>query len=132
MRFTIAIVFVFVPSLVAAQGQCGGHFVEYLGGPPRARSIPPLRQHSQPSIPIPGGATQDDARLWEQLVFDAYDHPTASPDTEDHWYSALPLDERHTRTMTYRSATSFNLCIQSPDTSYCVASAQCGPRRVVK
>ena len=102
-----------LPSLAAAQGrECGGHFIDWIGGRPQA-ARPPGRQHNPPTTtPFPDGLTQYDRMLWDQLIFDAYDHPTASPG------EAAPLEERHTRVMRRDAATSFNLCIQSPDEAY--------------
>ena len=105
-----------LPSLAAAQGrECGGHFIDWIGGRPQA-ARPPGRQHNPPTTtpypPFPDGLMPYDRMLWDQLIFDAYEHPMASPG------EAAPLEERHTLVRRRDAATSFNLCIQSPDESY--------------
>ena len=99
-----------------AQAVCGGHYIIYIGGAPTA--TPRFRQHGPPTLPEPSGMTAQDRVLWDALIFDAYEHPTPSPDAEDYWRSSIPLEERHTRVMDTGDATSFGLCIQKADESY--------------
>ncbi len=114
---TLAALLLFVwPSLATAQLACGGHYIEYLGGPSTA--TPGFRQHGPPTISEPSGMTAQDRELWDALIFDAYDHPTPSPDNEDYERSSIPLEERHTLVMDTGDATSFRLCIQAADESY--------------
>ena len=114
---TLAALLLFVwPSLATAQLACGGHYIEYLGGPSTA--TPGFRQHGPPTISEPSGMTAQDRELWDALIFDAYDHPTPSPDAEDAWRSSLSLEERHTFVMDTGDATLFRLCIQAADESY--------------
>ena len=99
-----------------AQAVCGGHYIIYIGGAPTA--TPRFRQHGPPTLPEPSGMTAQDRVLWDALIFDAYEHPTPSPDAEDYWRSSIPLEERHTRVMDTGDATSFGFCIQKADESY--------------
>ena len=113
-----------------AQAVCGGHYITYIGGLPTATpdfrtyiggpptATPRIRQHGPPTLSEPSGMTAQDRALWDALIFDAYEHPTPSPDAEDYWRSSIPLEERHTRVMDTGDATSFGLCIQEADESY--------------
>ncbi len=107
-----------------AQYRCGGHRIEWIGGAPRASLAPDseldddVRYHGLPTRPVPDGMTARDRELWDQLVFDAYDHPTPEAGAESHWSTSLPLDERHTLVMAQSDATSFRVCMESPDDSY--------------
>ena len=113
-----------------AQAVCGGHYITYIGGLPTATpgfrtyiggpptATPRIRQHGPPTLSEPSGMTVQDRALWDALIFDAYEHPTPSPDAEDYWRSSIPLEERHTRVMDTGDATSFGLCIQKADESY--------------
>ena len=64
-----SVLVVALPSLAAAQGrECGGHFIDWIGGRPQA-ARPPGRQHNPPTTtPFPNGLTQYDRMLWDQLV----------------------------------------------------------------
>lgn len=103
-------------SASAQQGECGGHRIEWLGGVPNRFNR--LRQHGPPVLPMPPEMTTADRVLWDALVFDAYDHPTADPSAQDAQSASLPLDKRHTRVMGTGHATSFGVCIQSSDETY--------------
>ena len=108
---------------VGATGQvgraCGGHNAVLIGGFPGRINLDPdrLRRHGPPTLPIPG-MTAGDRVLWDALVFDAYDYPTADETAQAHWRRALPLEERHTIVMPESAAASFQVCIQSSDESY--------------
>ncbi len=62
--------------------------------------------------------TARDRELWDALVFNAYDYPTASQDREPNQSPGIPLEERHTIVMGRGDATSFRICMESPDDSY--------------
>ena len=62
--------------------------------------------------------TAQDRELWDALIFDAYENPTPDLGADGYSREALPLEERHTEVMASGDATSFRLCIQSPDESY--------------
>ena len=57
-----------------------------------------------------------DQELWDAIVFDAYDNPTASTMHLAEMQS-LPLEERRTLVMYPRAVTSFRICIQSAEAS---------------
>lgn len=107
-----------------AQQRCGGHKIHWIGGAPHASLAPDseldadIRRHGPPSILPPGGMSGRDRELWDQLVFDAYDHPTPEAGAASHWSTSLPLDERHTLVMARGDAMSFRVCMESPDDSY--------------
>ena len=108
----------FVPSPASAQRYaCGGHRIHWIGGAPRASFDRTPQDHLPPTIPEPGAMTAHDRKLWDALVFDAYDHPTPNM-SNPIGMSGLPLDERRTMVMHRGDATSFRLCIQSADESY--------------
>ena len=94
-----------------AQHRCGGHTIEWIGGPPRTMfDRGPL--HSPPTRPEPDTMSERDRELWDALVFDAYDHPMGKPGVSP------ALEERHTMVLGTAAATAFRLCIQSADESY--------------
>lgn len=112
-----ALLLLALPSLARAQLACGGHYIDYIGAPPPRAAFPEIDQHGPPTVPTPPEMTAQDRELWDALIFDSFDHPTPSPDANDH-RSSLPLEERHTRVMGLGDATSFRLCVQSRDESY--------------
>ena len=102
MRITLAVLgLLFSASPLLAQAgpfACGGNFIQYLGGLPRA-AFSDIDRHGPPNEPTPAGMTAQDRELWDAMIFDGFDHPTPSPDGEDYWYPSIPLNERHTRVM---------------------------------
>ena len=102
-----------------AQHRCGGHTIHWIGGAPRA-SLAPDREphHGPPTEPEPDTMTARDRELWDQLIFDAYDHPTPEAGAENYWNTSLPLEERHTLVMARGDATSFRVCMEDADDSY--------------
>ena len=75
-----SVLVVALPSLAAAQGrECGGHFIDWIGGRPQA-ARPPGRQHNPPTTtPFPNGLTQYDRMLWDQLVLRRLRHRAFCP-----------------------------------------------------
>ena len=97
--------------VMAQRFVCGGHRIEWIGGPPRTMfDRGPL--HNPPTRPEPDTMSERDRELWDALVFDTYDHPMGKPGVKQ------ALEERHTIVMRRGDATSFRLCIQSADESY--------------
>ena len=97
--------------VMAQRFVCGGHRIEWIGGPPRTMfDRGPL--HHPPTRPEPDTMSERDRELWDALVFDAYDHPTGKPGVKP------TLEERHTMVLGTAAATAFRLCIQSADESY--------------
>ena len=106
---------------VASGAFCGGHTIEWVGGAPGRAFDRYPDLHDPPDYDEPAGM---DRALWDALVFDAYDHPTADPA----WPTSmrgLPLDERRTTVMASRTVSNIRLCIQAPDESY--TGAQMAP-----
>ena len=62
--------------------------------------------------------TARDRELWDALVFDAHDAPTADPTAAARGNASIRLEDRHTLVMDRGDATSFRICIQSADDSY--------------
>ena len=98
-----------------AQGVCGGAHIHWIGGLPAAAFDRGPSDHQPPTVDEPAGVNRE---LWDALVFDAYDHPTADPDTSDAM-SGLPLEERRTVVVDESALRSgrVHFCLQSADES---------------
>ena len=114
MRVLVVVAVFLLLNAYPAEAQrpgCGGHRIEWIGGPSRIMfDRGPL--HNPPTGPEPDTMSERDRELWDALVFDAYDHPTAAPGV------SAALEERHTMVLGTAAATAFRLCIQSADESY--------------
>ena len=122
MRARIVIVvvgLVLSPSLAHAQrAACGGHRIEWIGGPPRAAFDRGPQDHEPPSLPEPeGGFDERERELWDALIYDAHDRPHPDPEAMGSM-GGLPLKDRRTLVMHRGETTSFRICIQSADESY--------------
>ena len=120
-----------LPTTGAAQPACGGHRIYWIGGVPgasfdRTPHDHPTRDfdfdrtpqdHGPPTIPEPEGMDARDRELWDDLVFNAYDHQT--PDSEyPNSMIGLSLEERRTLVIDKATVPTIRFCIQSADESY--------------
>ena len=98
-----------------AQGVCGGVRTQWIGGLPAAAYDRGPRSHEPRSLDEPAGVNR---MYWDALVFDAYDHPTADPETPDQMFG-LPLDERRTVVVDNGQLRGgrMHFCLQSADDS---------------
>ena len=105
------------PSLAARGAACGGHVIEWVGGAPGRAFDRGPQDHEPPSRPEPDGFDDRDRELWDAMIYNAYDYPTASMEHPNS-IRGLPLEERRTMVMHRGEATSFRICMQSADESY--------------
>ena len=87
----------------AQRFSCGGHRIHWVGGAPAARFDPTHEDGQQPTIPEPAGMNRE---RWDELVFNAYDNPTAG------------FESAQTIVLDRATVPTIRVCIQSPDTSY--------------
>ena len=79
---------------------CGGHSIEWAGGPSRAFSALADESSSAPTIEQPAWLIRD---RWDALVFDAFENP--------------PPEGRQTLVLERGDVSSIRVCMQSPETS---------------
>ena len=104
------VVFLSLPSFVSAQQLvCGGHRVTGDSGS-RVTLDADRGPLARPTQPQPPWMSARDRELWDQLVFDAYDHGGAQSD--------LPLEQRRTRTADPDRARTVDVCLPRSDRSY--------------